>query len=128
MLIVGERAGFLEAFRGFGIHNAIISGYTAGLACANGTNYDDLWKEKLSKSLQRGILRRIAENEQKLGSEQILTKLSEKIERQVSLDTFRYELRKLEKEMLNNLDLPILFKYLAEWNQKYPFSEVTSNE
>ncbi|MFX0181806.1 MAG: NAD(P)/FAD-dependent oxidoreductase [Candidatus Hodarchaeota archaeon] len=128
MMIVGERAGFLEAFRGFGIHNAIISGYSAGLACANGTNYDDLWKEKLSKSLMRGILRRIAENEQKLGSEQILTKLLEKIDKQVSLDKFRYELKKLEKSMLNNLDLPMLFKYLVEWNQKYPFSNVASNE
>lgn len=128
MLIVGERAGFLDAFRGFGIHNAIISGYSAGLACANGTNYDDLWKEKLSKSLQRGILRRIAENEQKLGLEQILKKLSEKIEKQVSLGTFRNEFKKIEKKMLNNLDLPMFFKYLAEWNQKYPFSEVTLNE
>ncbi|MFX0173821.1 MAG: NAD(P)/FAD-dependent oxidoreductase [Candidatus Hodarchaeota archaeon] len=121
VLMVGERAGLLDAFRGFGIHSAIISGYAAGLAYANGTSYDELWKQMLAKSLQRGLLRRLAENEQKLGSEQILSELLDKIPKQISLETFRSELKIQEKRMLNNLDLQLLFNYLSKWNQKYPF-------
>ncbi len=121
-LLVGERAGLLEAFRGFGIHNAILSGYAAGYSLANGSNYDNLWRELLYKSLERGLLRRIAENEMNLSSEQILAKLYDRIPNHVSLEIFRAELRSLEKEFLKTLDLPVLLNSLNEWINKYPFS------
>jgi flavin-dependent dehydrogenase len=120
-LLVGEKAGFLEAFRGFGVHNAIMSGYASGLAIVNGVNYDDLWNNLLGKSLRRGMLRRITENKYGLSSEQILRELTKRVPSRVSLELFRSQLKTLEIEFSNNLDLSTLFQDLAQWNEKYPF-------
>lgn len=119
--LVGERAGFLEAFRGFGIHNAIISGYASGLATLNGANYDELWQDLLGKSLRRGMLRRITENKYGITSERILTELTKKIPSHVSLKLFRSQLKNLELEFSNDLDLSVLFQDLAQWNEKFTF-------
>ena len=121
-LLVGERAGLLEAFRGYGVHNAILSGYAAGIALVNGSDYSTLQNEMLFQSVERGLLRRIAENELNLSSERILTELFDRIPNNVSWEIFRSELNLLEKELLGKIDLPILMNSMDEWNRKYPFS------
>jgi flavin-dependent dehydrogenase len=126
-LFVGERAGLLEAFRGFGIHNAILSGYAAGFSLANGSNYNNLWRKLLYKSLERGLLRRIAENEMNLSSERILNELYDRIPNHVSWEIFRAELKVIEKEFLETLDLPVLMKSLNEWINKFPFTTDSLN-
>jgi len=118
-LLIGERAGLLEAFRGYGVHNAILSGYAAGIALANGSDYNT---EMFFQSLERGLQRRIAENELNLSSERILTELFDRIPNNVSWERFRSELKYLEKELLEKLDLSILMNSVDEWNRKYPFS------
>ncbi|MFW9777462.1 MAG: NAD(P)/FAD-dependent oxidoreductase [Candidatus Heimdallarchaeota archaeon] len=121
-LLVGERAGFLEAFRGFGIHTALLSGYAAGKALVNGKNYDDQWQLLLNKILHRGLLRRMAENELNIGSEDIMRKLASQLPRKISYDVFRRALREQEKKMLGNLDphkLALLTQAVEQWNREY---------
>ncbi|MHA2304517.1 MAG: NAD(P)/FAD-dependent oxidoreductase [Candidatus Hodarchaeales archaeon] len=120
-ILVGERAGFLEAYRGYGIHNAIISGYTAALSLVNGSDYDKLWKDMLLKSLERGLMRRLAENKLNISSERILNELYEKITLETSWGTFRSELKKMEKKFLQSVDLNVLMESMSEWNKKYKF-------
>ncbi len=120
-IFVGERAGFLEAYRGYGIHNAIISGYLAALSIVNGSDYDKLWKEMLHKSLEHGLMRRLAENKMNISSERILNKLFEKKTLLTSWDKFRSELKIIEKEFLRTADLNFLQESMSEWNEKYKF-------
>lgn len=121
-ILIGERAGLLEAFRGYGVHNAILSGYAAGKSLANGSDYNSLQKKMLFRSLERGLQRRIAENELNLSSERILTELFDRIPNNVSWERFRSELKCLENELLEKLDSSILMNSVDEWNRKYPFS------
>lgn len=120
-ILVGERAGFLEAYRGYGVHNAIISGYLAALSIVNGSDYDKLWKEMLHKSLEHGLMRRLAENKMNISSERILNKLYEKTTLLTSWDKFRSELKIMEKQFLRTVDLNALLGTMGEWNEKYKF-------
>ncbi len=120
-ILVGERAGFLEAYRGYGVHNAIISGYLAALSIVNGSDYDKLWKEMLQKSLEHGLMRRLAENKMNISSERILNELLEKTTFLTSWDIFRSELKILEKEFFRTVDLNVLLESMSEWNKKYKF-------
>lgn len=120
-ILVGERAGFLEAYRGYGVHNAIISGHIAALSLVNGSDYDELWKEMLQKSLEHGLMRRLAENKMNISSERILNKLFEKITPQTSWEIFRSELKIMEKQFLRTVDLTVLMESMSEWNKKYKF-------
>ena len=120
-ILVGERAGFLEAYRGYGVHNAIISGYLAALSIVNGSDYDKLWKEMLLKSLEHGLMRRLAENKMNISSERILNKLFEKTTLLTSWEEFRSDLKIMEKQFLRTVDLNALLGSMGEWNEKYKF-------
>lgn len=121
-LLVGERAGFLEAFRGFGIESALLSGYAAGKSLVNGTNYDQQWQQLISEMLHRGLMRRMAENELNLGSEQIIRRLTTQLPHKITYDAFRRALQKQEQKMLSSLDpqqLSLLNQEIEKWNQQY---------
>ncbi|MFW9856134.1 MAG: NAD(P)/FAD-dependent oxidoreductase [Candidatus Thorarchaeota archaeon] len=121
-LLVGERAGFLEAFRGFGIHAALLSGYAAGKTLVNGKNYDHQWQLLLSKILHRGLLRRMAENELNIGSEDMLRELAAQLPRKINYGMFRRALQEQEKKMLGNLapnKLSLLTQAVEQWNREY---------
>ena len=120
-LVVGERAGFLGAYRGFGIDNAIRSGHLAGKAIVNGSNYDELWKGLLKESLTRGILRRLTENNLNLGSEKILDVAIGNLPKTTTVNEFREEVKRLEKAFLEQVDISEIFGLLKQWNDKYPF-------
>ncbi|MFX1535613.1 MAG: NAD(P)/FAD-dependent oxidoreductase [Promethearchaeota archaeon] len=120
-IVIGESAGLLEAYRGFGIHSAIMSGYAAGLALTFGTDYDELWRDMIGITLQRDLMRRLAENELNVNSEMILLNLIDKLPKQVTVDTLQYEKNKFERKLLNRLGLSDLNKYITDWNQKYQY-------
>jgi len=120
-LVVGERAGFLGAYRGYGIDNAIRSGHIAGKAIVNGSNYDELWKKLLKESLTRGILRRLAENHLNLGSEKILDLAIKNLPKTTTVTDFRAEIKKIERGLLEQVDISELYRLLEQWNKQYPF-------
>ena len=104
------------------LHFAAYSFNAAGVSLVNGSDYSTLQKKMLFRSVERGLQRRIAENELNLSSERILTELFDRIPNNVSWERFRFELKYLEKELLEKLDLSILMNSVDEWNRKYPFS------
>jgi len=46
-LVVGEAAGFQDALFGFGIRSAMVSGALAGIAIAEGRDYDEAWRTRI---------------------------------------------------------------------------------
>jgi flavin-dependent dehydrogenase len=57
-LYVGEAAGFQDYLWGFGVRYSILSGYLAARSIIEGSNYDDLWKEKLGPMLKTSLVNR----------------------------------------------------------------------
>lgn len=57
-LLVGEAAGFQDAFMGFGMHFALESGKMAADAIIHGKDYDCMWKSGLLPLIKEGFARR----------------------------------------------------------------------
>lgn len=59
-LLAGEAAGFQDALFGFGIRQAILSGYLAGRAWAENRpqDYDRLWRQRLGGLLRASVVNR----------------------------------------------------------------------
>jgi flavin-dependent dehydrogenase len=58
-LYLGESAGFQDALFGFGMRYAMASGFLAAQSIIHGTNYDDLWKQKLLPLLRTSLANRL---------------------------------------------------------------------
>ncbi len=60
ILYVGESAGFQDALWGFGMRYALLSGHLAARALLSGRpgDYDCLWRERLGRQLQAGLVNR----------------------------------------------------------------------
>jgi flavin-dependent dehydrogenase len=56
--VVGEQAGFQDAFAGFGIRVAIFSGVFAVRSLLNGAGYDASWQRELEPSLETSVVNR----------------------------------------------------------------------
>lgn len=59
-LYTGEAAGFQDAFMGFGMDYAFVSGKLAADAILQSFDYDTLWKRELMPKLKRDFARRFA--------------------------------------------------------------------
>lgn len=57
-LVAGERAGFQDAFAGFGMRYAIASGVLAARALLAGADYDSLWPPALAGSIESSVIDR----------------------------------------------------------------------
>ena len=57
-LVVGERAGFQDAFAGFGIRTALRSGILAARAIVENHSFDALWYQEIAPTQLRGLLNR----------------------------------------------------------------------
>lgn len=58
----GEAAGFQEAFLGFGMKYAFLSGYFAAKSIIENVSYDELWKDSFSEELRESAYRRFILN------------------------------------------------------------------
>jgi flavin-dependent dehydrogenase len=56
--IVGEQAGFQDAFAGFGMRYAILSGVLSARALLAGVHYDALWRATVQPSIAASIVNR----------------------------------------------------------------------
>lgn len=59
-LYTGEAAGFQDAFMGFGMNHAFMSGKLAADSILHSCDYDGLWKRELMPALKRDFARRFA--------------------------------------------------------------------
>jgi len=57
-IYTGEAAGFQDAFLGFGMKYAFLSGYFATRSIIDGTSYDELWKNSFEKELKKSLYNR----------------------------------------------------------------------
>jgi flavin-dependent dehydrogenase len=57
-LTAGEQAGFQDAFAGFGMRYAILSGVIAARALLAGADYDALWRPALGGSIESSVIDR----------------------------------------------------------------------
>lgn len=62
-LYTGERAGFQDASKGFGIYYAIKSGYLAARSIVEDRDYDELWRSELKERMMSQYKRRIQINQ-----------------------------------------------------------------
>ena len=56
--VVGEQAGFQDAFAGFGMRYAIVSGVLAARAILTGSDYDAGWSDALRRSIESSLINR----------------------------------------------------------------------
>jgi len=57
-IYTGEAAGFQDAFLGFGMKYAFLSGYFAAKSIIENISYDELWKNSFLKELKTSLHRR----------------------------------------------------------------------
>ncbi len=57
-IYTGEAAGFQDAFLGFGMKYAFLSGYFAAKSIIENISYDELWKNSFLKELKASLNRR----------------------------------------------------------------------
>ena len=57
-LLVGEAAGIQDAFLGFGIRTAMLSGALAARSIAEGLDYDELWRRRLLPGMEASRVNR----------------------------------------------------------------------
>jgi flavin-dependent dehydrogenase len=58
-LYLGESAGFQDALFGFGMRQAMMSGFLAAQSIMHGTSYDDLWKREILPLLRASLSNRL---------------------------------------------------------------------
>jgi flavin-dependent dehydrogenase len=56
--VIGEAAGFQDAFAGFGMRYAMLSGVTAAHSLMNGTDYDIAWRREIMRSMETAHVNR----------------------------------------------------------------------
>jgi flavin-dependent dehydrogenase len=56
--VAGEHAGFQDAFAGFGMRYAILSGVMAARSMLAGTDYDALWRPAFAASIESSVINR----------------------------------------------------------------------
>lgn len=59
-IMTGEAAGFQDAFLGFGMKYAFLSGYFAAKSIIENVSYDELWKESFLNELKKSQCSRLA--------------------------------------------------------------------
>jgi flavin-dependent dehydrogenase len=56
--IAGEQAGFQDAFAGFGMRYAILSGFMSGRALLGAESYDLAWRRELKPAIETAVINR----------------------------------------------------------------------